>query len=97
MIQGLQLDMSIVPDHIGGPFTQEEKEFMIQTALLEHKWRVGKRKQAEIDSLRGTRESVTGRLSLFMPVETARVDKVHKVKQASNNETGRFCLSDSKR
>lgn len=60
MIQALNIGMTIIPDHLGGNFTEEEKEFMIQTALLEHKWRKGKRAQSppkiqnEIETARTT-------------------------------------------
>lgn len=46
MIQALNIGMIVIPDHIGGNFALEEKEFMIQTAMLEFKWRKGKRAQS---------------------------------------------------
>lgn len=90
MIQGMQLEMSMVADHIGGPFAEEEKEFMIRTAQLEHKWRLGKKKLAEIESLRGTRESLTARTTMLMPADSSRVDGLNKVSQTAVNSIGRF-------
>lgn len=74
----MQLEMSMVSDHIGGPFADEEKEFMIRTALLEHKWRLGKKKLLEMESLRGTRESITARTTLLIPAESSRVDNCYQ-------------------
>ena len=41
MLQAIHMGEVILPDMIGGQFSPEEKEFMIQTANLEYKWRAG--------------------------------------------------------
>lgn len=43
MVQALFMGLVILPEHIGGNFTPEEKEFMIETSNLEFKWRLGKK------------------------------------------------------
>jgi hypothetical protein len=43
MVQALFMGLFLLPDHIGGNFLLEEKEFMIRIANLEFKWRIGKK------------------------------------------------------
>jgi hypothetical protein len=43
VIQIIHIGQSVTIDQIGGPFTDEEKEFIIQYSMLEYKWRVGKK------------------------------------------------------
>jgi hypothetical protein len=43
MVQALFMGLFLLPDHIGGNFLIEEKEFMIRIANLEFKWRIGKK------------------------------------------------------
>ena len=42
MVQALFMGLFLLPDHIGGHFQIEEKDFMIKFANLEFKWRIGK-------------------------------------------------------
>lgn len=39
------MGLVLTPDLIGGPFLIEEKEFMIDTANLEYRWRMGKKEK----------------------------------------------------
>lgn len=63
LIQALMLGMGISQDHIGGTFTVEEKNFMLEIAQLEYKWRIGKKKQAKLAEFRDTTESLTQRFA----------------------------------
>lgn len=67
------LGMGITEDHIGGSFSSEEKEFMLQTAQLEYKWRLGKKKQLHPERFNNTTGSFSER---FPQAESSRVYKV---------------------
>ena len=69
MIQALNLGMVIMHDHLGGQFTEEEKEFMIQTALLEYKWRKGKRLQSPPKIQASATARSTHKMSFSKPEE----------------------------
>lgn len=71
MIEALHMGMTILHDHIGGQFLYEEKEFMIQTALLEHKWKKGKGVQPSIRIQNGVEatSTVKHRISFSGPEE----------------------------
>ncbi len=43
MVQALFMGLFLLPDHIGGNFQIEEKDFIIRIANLEFKWRIGKK------------------------------------------------------
>ena len=73
LIQALMLGMGITEDHIGGSFSSEEKDFMLQTAQLEHKWRLGKKKQLYPERFKDTTGSFSAR---FPQAESTKVYKV---------------------
>jgi len=46
MVQLMDVGEVVGPDHLGGPFNNDERQFMIECAELELKWRRGRREQA---------------------------------------------------
>lgn len=43
LIQVIHIGHTVTTDQLGGPFCEEEKEFVIQYSTLEYKWRVAKK------------------------------------------------------